>query len=154
MDENVLTHWGRNRVSMSTCQARVGPSFVVEGDVEITDPGENCEMWLAYGYPERMERVRWIAVRFAYDHGTTRALLSNGLGEPLENPEIKVPPRFQFKVVAGERGMSLFVDNVPAFESVPLPTGFVKELFGQIGLGAATQSDQTRVKVHSLTVKR
>jgi hypothetical protein len=154
LDDHVLTHWGRGRVSSSTCQARIGPSFTVEGELEITDPGENCEVWLAYGYPERRERTRWIAVRFAYDHGKTKAMLSNGLGEPLEEPEIKVQPRFKFKVVAGDQGMSLFVDNAPAFENVPLPTGFVKELFGQIGLGAATHSDQTRVKIHSLTVTR
>jgi hypothetical protein len=141
-------------VSSSTCQARIGPTWSAEGDIEVTEPGEGCQVWLAYGYPERNnDRTRWIALRFAYEKEKTAALLSNGLGEPLESPEIKLPPRFRFKLVATQQGLSLFVDDVPAFQNVPLPTAFVKERYSQFGLGAATQSDQTRVKVHSLTVK-
>jgi hypothetical protein len=152
--QNALAHWGRQSVSLSTCVARIGASFVAEGDLEVTDPGEACQVWLSYGYPERWGRERWIALRFAYAEGKTLALLSNRLGQPLEQPEIKVQPRFRFKLVANAGGMSLYVDNLPVFENVPVPDYFVRERWGQIGLGAATKSDQTRVKVHSLTVKR
>jgi hypothetical protein len=152
--QDALSHWGRETVSLSTCQARIGASFVAEGDIEITDPGEACQVWLSYGYPERWGRERWIALRFAYAQGKTLALLSNRLGQPLEQPEIKVQPRFRFKLAANTQGVSLYVDGVPAFENVPVPDYFVRERWGQIGLGAATKSDQTRVKVHSLTVKR
>ncbi|MGV3664427.1 MAG: hypothetical protein ACO1TE_29915 [Prosthecobacter sp.] len=154
LNEGVLTHWGEEKISMSTCEARVGPSFTVEGDIEVTEPGKASQVWLSYGYPERGEGERYITLRFAYEEGKTLALLSNGMGQPLEHPEIKVGPRFQFKLVGNVRGMSLHIDGKPAFENAPTPDKFVKERYSQIGLGAATKSDKTRVKVHALTVRR
>jgi tetratricopeptide (TPR) repeat protein len=154
IDQKTLTHWGPGKASMSTCQARIGSSFTAEGEIEVTEPGDACHVWLAYGYPERGDKDRWIALRFAYNNGKVYALLSNGMGQPLEQPEIKVESRFRFKFVANPTGVTLLVNDAPAFQNVPVPDDYVREQWGQIGVGAATKSDTTRVKIHSLTVKR
>ncbi len=138
---------------MATCEARVGPSFTVEGDIEVTEPGKSSLVWVAYGYPERQDTERYVTLRFAYDDGKVLALLSNAMGRPLEHPEIKVEPRFHFKLVGSAAGMSLFVNDKPVFENVPTPEKFVKERHSQMAVGAATKSDKTRVKIHSLTVR-
>jgi hypothetical protein len=150
----VMTHSGTRRLSTSTCEARVGSAFVVEGDVEISEPGPGYDFWLAYGYPENVARTRWIAVRFTNRGGRTVAMLSNGLGQPLEHKEIKAQPRFRFKLDANVNRLSLFVDDEPLFENVPAPTGYVREEWGHVGLGTMTMSDDTRVKVHALTVRK
>lgn len=153
IQEGTLTHWGEEKISMATCEARVGPSFTVEGDIEVTEPGKSSLVWVAYGYPERQDTERYVTLRFAYDDGKVLALLSNAMGRPLENPEIKVEPRFHFKLVGSAAGMSLFVNDKPVFENVPTPEKFVKERYSQMAVGAATKSDKTRVKIHSLTVR-
>ena len=154
LDKGVLEHLGREVIRTTTCLARVGPSFTLEGEMEITDPGEATQVWLSYGYPERTDKDRWIALRFAYDGKQTLALLSNGMGRPLEHPAITVESRFKFKFSGSTSGISLFVNDKPVFENAPVPEDFVEERYSQIGIGAATKSEKTRVKIHALSVKR
>lgn len=154
VDEGLLTHWGEGKMSMSTCEARVGPSFVVEGDIEVTDPDKSCQVWISYGYPEREDGERYVSLRFAYEDGKTFALLSSAMGPPLEHPEIQVEPRFHFRLAGNTSSMSLQIDGKPAFENVPPPKNYVKERYSQVSVGAATQSGKTRVKIHSLTLRR
>lgn len=154
VDKGVLTHWGEGKISMSTCEARVGSSFVVEGDIEVTELDKAAQVWISYGYPERGDGDRYVSLRFAFEDGKAHALLSSGMGQPLEHPEIKVEPRFHFKLAGNTSSLSLYIDDKPAFENIPPPKGFVKERYSQIAVGAATQSDKTRVKFHSLTVRR
>ncbi|HAL72987.1 MAG TPA: hypothetical protein DCP71_14570, partial [Verrucomicrobiales bacterium] len=154
LDKGVLEHLGREVIRTTTCLARVGPSFTLEGEMEITDPGEATQVWLSYGYPERTDKDRWIALRFAYDGKQTLALLSNGMGRPLEHPAITVESRFKFKFSGSTSGISLFVNDKPVFENAPVPEDFVEERYSQVGIGAATKSEKTRVKIHALSVKR
>ena len=153
LTEGVLEHFGREKVQSSTCLVRVGAAFTLEGDLEVTEPGEGVQIWFSHGYPERMDKERWIALRFAFDGKQTLALLSNGMGRPLEHPAIEVEPRFKFKLIGTKSGITLFVNDKPILENVPVPEDFVNERYSQIGFGAATKSEKTRVKIHALTVK-
>lgn len=154
LDEGALLHLGREVVRTTTCLARIGPSFTLEGEIEVTDPGKATQVWLSYGYPQRINEDRWVALRFAYDGQKTLALLSNGMNRPLEHPEIQVESRFKFKYVGSRSGISLYINDKPVFENAPVPQSFVAENQSQVGIGAATKSEKTRVKIHALTVKR
>lgn len=153
LDGGAWLHRGRQALRTTACEARIGPNFTLEGEVEVTEPGEATHFWFAYGYPERGEG-RWIALRFNYDGKDVRALLSGGLGEALEQPKIDVQPRFTFRLTSTPSGMSLLINDKPVFENVPAPPGYVKEQYSQIGIGAYTGSERTRVHIHRLTVKR
>lgn len=144
-------HRGRENWQTTTCDARIGPSFTLEGDVEITDPGEATQLWFSYGYPDT---GRWVGLRFACNEKETRALLSNRLNEALEQPKIDVPSRFKFRLTSSTGGMTLYVDDKMIFENVPTPPGYVRERYSHIGIGAGTQSEKTRVRIHKLTVRR
>lgn len=153
LDGGTWLHRGRATVHTTSCEARIGPVFTLEGDVEVTDPDKDTHLWFAYGYPERGPG-RWMALRFHYDGKETRALLSGGLNEALEEPKIEVQPRFKFRLVGTPSGVSLHINDKPVFENVPLPPGYVKEQYSQIGIGAYTASERTRVRIHQLMVKK
>lgn len=153
LKEEVLEHLGREAAHVTTNEARVGDTFTVEGEIEVTDPGEGAQVWIAHGYPERTDKDRWIAVRFAFNTKEAVALLSNGMGAPLEHPAIQVQPRFKFAIQSSPAGITLTVDGKPVFENVPAPEDYVKERYSQIGFGAATQSEKTRIRIHALSVK-
>jgi hypothetical protein len=153
LDGGAWLHRGREALRSTTCEARIGPHFTLEGEVEVTDPGDATQFWFAYGYPERGDG-RWIALRFQYDGKDTRALLSGGLGEALEQPKIDVQSRFSFRLSGMPSAMTLHVNDKVVFQNVPAPPGYVKEQYSQIGIGAYTGSERTRVRIHRLTVKR
>lgn len=153
LKNGALEHLGRSTVHVTASEVRVGETFTLEGEVEVTDPGDAAQVWFSYGYPERTDKERWIALRFAFDGKKTVALLSNGMGSALEHPQIEVQPRFKFSMSASPSGISLQVDGKTVMDNVPVPDDYVKERYSQIGVGAATRSEKTRVKIHSLIVK-
>lgn len=154
LKDGSLEHFGREMYRVTTCQARVGPSFTIEGEIEITDADGDTQVWISSGYPENRNKECWVALRFARHEGKTYALLSNGMNRPLEHPELAVESRFKFKYVGSSSGMSLYVNDKPVFENVPTPEDFVKERNSQIGIGAGTKSEKTRIKIHALSVTR
>ncbi|MBK8091858.1 MAG: hypothetical protein IPK32_07715 [Verrucomicrobiaceae bacterium] len=151
LDVGAWLHRGRDAWRTTVCEARIGPQFTLEGEVEVTDPGEATQCWFSYGYPDT---GRWVAIRFVYTEKEVRAMLSNRLGPALEQPKITVEPRFTFKLTSSTSGMSLWVNDKPVFENAPTPPGYVKEQWSHVGIGAGTHSEKTRVRIHKLSVRR
>ncbi|MBL9133941.1 MAG: hypothetical protein JNG86_22200 [Verrucomicrobiaceae bacterium] len=147
-------HLGRESFHTTCCEARIGPGFTLEGEVEVIDPGEATQVWFSYGYPERPEKDRWVALRFLFEKNGAHVLLSRGMGQPLESPKVDLTPKFRFKLESSLSGMTLHVNDKTAFENIPVPPGYVKEQYSQIGIGAFTQSERTRVRIRQLTVRR
>jgi hypothetical protein len=149
-----LEHRGAKTVQYTTCQARTGTHFTADIDLEVLDPGESSEAWIGLGFPEHHSGNRWIAVRIRWDGKTVNAILSNGLNAPLEIKKIDVGERFKLSITASPESISLQVGEKLVFDKLPMPDNYVDDSFSLIGIGAATKSDLSRVRIHSIRLRR
>ncbi len=152
--DGIMEHSGKESIHRTTCQARTGTTFTTEAELEIIEPNEPAQAWIALGFPEHDSDDRWIALRFAWAEGKTRAMLSNQFGAPLENHVLEVKNRFKFTLNASPNGLTLKVDDRPVFENVPVPDDYVNDDWSQLGIGAATKGGQTRIRLHALSIHR
>ena len=154
IEDGTWLHMGRDIDHNTTCEARIGSSFSVSGEIEVTEPGDETQVWIAHGYPDRGLSGRWIALRFHWEDGKTYALLSEQMEEPVEIRKIEVGSRFKFKLRCHLTGISLHVDDKPLIENTPIPPGYVKERYARLGIGSVCASERTRVRIHKLQLNR
>ena len=150
--DGALEHHGLHSVQSTTCEVRTGLVFTAESEIEITDPEKLTQVWIGLGFPEHQSGDRWIAVRLACRKDKAVALLSDGLGEPVEKQDIDSSPKYKLTINANPDGLTLKVNDKKVFDHVPMPSDYVKDDFSLLGIGAMTQSEQTRVKIRSLRV--
>jgi tetratricopeptide (TPR) repeat protein len=154
LPEGGLEHGGRALYSATTHLGRVGPKFELTGEVEFLNTEGRAEAWISFGYPEKLKGGRWTAMRFSFEAGRARALLSRGLGETAQRAPLGTTPKLAFVLRSAPKGIALEVNGQVVWTGEPTPGGFVEERHSQIGVGALTTAPATRVKFTGLTLRR
>lgn len=154
IEDGAWLHLGREIEHITSCEARIGSKFTLDGEIEVTEPGDETQFWIAHGYPDRGLSGRWMALRFHWEGDKTYVMLSEQMEDPVEMQKIEIGPRFKFKLRCHPGGISLHVDDKPVLENTPIPPGYVKERYASIGIGAVCESERTRVRIHKLQLHR
>lgn len=153
-DGKALEFAGVEGVGLLTHLARMGPNVVISGEFELENPGERAEVALTFGYPPPVPQGRWGAVRFQFAGGEARVILTSQFGEPEHLTEIEPAAVYSFVLELKANKATLTVEDHKLWDKVTLPRNTVKERYAQIGIAAASTSDQTRVRFTRLEVRR
>ena len=136
--------------------ARVGPRFVLAGEIEFENSDPYADIWFSMGQPERRRDDPWASVRFIKTATGLAAIYSQGLKEEWRAVTLSVrdPNRLKFVISTSGGGLDLEVDGKNFWKHQDFPPGFVPDDNAQIGLGARTSSVAGRVRVKNLVLRR
>ncbi len=118
----------------STCDARLGSSFQLEGKISVKSAGKGIRAFISFGYPEE-NNDRWSAVSFVFEEESAAVLLSNTFNRPEETTEIPFKSSYEYQLDVAPSGITLTVDGEVLWNDVPVPRKFVKERYAQVGFG-------------------
>ncbi|HSJ00792.1 MAG: hypothetical protein ACAI34_13270 [Verrucomicrobium sp.] len=155
-DPAIWEHGGRTLTSNTVHLARVGPRFVLAGEIEFENSDPYADLWFSMGQPERRRDDPWASVRFIKTATGLAAIYSQGLKEEWRAVTLSVrdPNRIKFVISTSGGGLDLEVDGKNFWKHQDFPPGFVPEDNAQIGLGARTSSVAGRVRVKNLVLRR
>ncbi|MEZ0273929.1 MAG: hypothetical protein ACAH88_03420 [Roseimicrobium sp.] len=150
-DGKSLEFGGVSGLSMITHLARVGANLELSGEFEVENAGEVTEVALTFGYPPQ---GRWAAARFVLLDEDTQVALSSKLEQPDHTTELENATRYRFVLRMKPGHVTLTVADKVVWDKVTMPRDAVKERFAQIGLLAASDSTDTKVRFTKLELRK